>query len=56
MRQRRADAAGQIGEVERAKELGAAAVILKPFSPKKLYRQIAALYGDDEDSDLGGEG
>ena len=49
-------AAGQIGQVERAKELGAAAVILKPFSPKKLYRQIAALYGDDEDADIGGEG
>ena len=49
-------AAGQIGQVERAQELGAAAIVTKPFSPKKLYRQIAELLGDDPDVELGGEG
>jgi CheY-like chemotaxis protein len=49
-------AAGQVGQVERARELGAAAVVTKPFSPKKLYRQIAAMFGDPPDADLGGEG
>ena len=49
-------AAGEIGQVERARELGAAAIVTKPFSPKKLYRQIAALLGDDPDEDLGGQG
>lgn len=48
-------AAGQVGQVERARELGAAAVITKPFSPKKLYRQIATMFGDAPDGDLGGE-
>ncbi len=47
-------AAGQIGQVERAQELGAS-VVTKPFSPKKLYRQVAGLLGDDPDTDLGGE-
>jgi CheY-like chemotaxis protein len=49
-------AAGQVGQVERARELGAAAVVTKPFSPKKLYRQIATMFGDALDADLGGEG
>jgi len=48
-------AAGQAGQVERARELGAAAVVTKPFSPKKLYRQIALMFGDSPDGDLGGE-
>lgn len=48
-------AAGQAGQVERARELGAAAVVTKPFSPKKLYRQIATMFGDTSDGDLGGE-
>ena len=47
-------AAGQVGQVERARELGAAAVVTKPFSPKKLVRQIAAMFGDT--ADIGGEG
>lgn len=49
-------AAGQIGQVEAARERGAAAIVTKPFSPKKLYRQLAELVGDDPDADLGGEG
>lgn len=47
-------AAGQAGHVERAQELGALAVITKPFSPKKLYREVATLLGDSpEAGDLG---
>jgi CheY-like chemotaxis protein len=49
-------AAGQIGQVEEAQGRGAAAIITKPFSPKKLFRQVAELLGDDPDADLGGEG
>jgi two-component system alkaline phosphatase synthesis response regulator PhoP len=48
-------AAGQIGQVEEAREQGAAAIITKPFSPKKLYRQICEVLGDDPDADVGGE-
>jgi CheY-like chemotaxis protein len=48
-------AAGQIGQVEEARELGAAAIITKPFSPKKLYRQICEVMGDDPDAEVGGE-
>ena len=48
-------AAGQVGHVERAQELGAAAIITKPFSPKKLYRQVATLLGDEAPPELGGE-
>ena len=48
-------AAGQIGQVEQARELGAAAIVTKPFSPKKLYRHIAELLGDDPDTEIGGE-
>lgn len=49
-------AAGQIGQVEQARALGATAIVTKPFSPKKLYRQVAEILGDDPDVDLGGEG
>ena len=49
-------AAGQIGQVERARALGATAIVTKPFSPKKLYRQVAELLGDDPDAEFGGEG
>ncbi len=49
-------AAGQIGQVERAQELGAATVVTKPFSPKKLFRQVAQLLGDEPADDVGGEG
>jgi len=49
-------AAGQAGQVERARELGAASVVTKPFSPKKLYRHVASMFGDELDVDLGGEG
>lgn len=49
-------AAGQIGQVERARDLGAAVIVTKPFSPKKLYRQIGELLGAAHEADLGGEG
>lgn len=49
-------AAGQVGHVERAQALGALAVITKPFSPKKLYRQVAELLGENPDEETGGEG
>ena len=45
-------AAGQIGQVEEARALEAA-IITKPFSPKKLYRQVCELLGDNPD--LGAE-
>ena len=48
-------AAGQIGQVEEARAQGASAIITKPFSPKKLYRQVAEILGDDPDADMGGE-
>lgn len=48
-------AAGQIGQVEEARELGSAAIITKPFSPKKLYRQICEVLGTDADAEIGGE-
>jgi len=40
-------AAGQTAYAERAKALGAAAFLTKPFSPKKLVRQVAAILGED---------
>ncbi|MDP3774613.1 MAG: response regulator [Gemmatimonadales bacterium] len=40
-------AAGETGHAERAKALGAAAFLTKPFSPKKLFRQISAIMGDE---------
>lgn len=48
-------AAGQIGQVEEARERGAAAIITKPFSPKKLYRQVCEVIGVDPDAEAGGE-
>ncbi len=48
-------AAGQIGQVEEARDLGAAAIITKPFSPKKLYRQVCGLMGEDPAAEIGGE-
>jgi len=49
-------AAGQMGQVEQARALNCAGIVTKPFSPKKLYRQVAGLLGDDPDAELGGEG
>ena len=43
-------AAGQSATFERAKALGAAAFLTKPFSPKKLARQVAAILGDGPDA------
>lgn len=43
-------AAGEVGHVERARELGVAAIVTKPFSPKKLYRQVADILGVDPDA------
>ena len=40
-------AAGQSATAERAGALGAAAFVTKPFSPRKLLRQVAAILGDD---------
>jgi two-component system, OmpR family, alkaline phosphatase synthesis response regulator PhoP len=48
-------AAGQSGTAERAKALGAAAFVTKPFSPKKLLRQVAAILGEPPDGDADGE-
>jgi len=42
-------AAGQSAYAERAKALGASAFLTKPFSPKKLARQVAAILGDAPD-------
>jgi len=44
-------AAGQSGTAERATALGAAAFVTKPFSPKKLFRQVAGLLGEPADDD-----
>ncbi len=50
-------AAGEQTHVERARALGAAAIVTKPFSPKKLYRQVLELLGETLDAaDVGGEG
>jgi len=40
-------AAGQSGYAERARALGAAAFLTKPFSPRKLARQVATILGED---------
>jgi CheY-like chemotaxis protein len=48
-------AAGDTGQVERVRTLGCAGIVTKPFSPKKLYRQVASLLGDEPDAELGGE-
>ena len=49
-------AAGDQKHVDRARELGVMAFLTKPFSPRKLYRQVAELLGDAVEPDLGGEG
>jgi DNA-binding response OmpR family regulator len=38
-------AAGQVGQVEQVRSLGAAAIVTKPFSVKKLRRQVEDLLG-----------
>lgn len=38
-------ATGQQAHLDRARALGAAAVVTKPFSPHKLYLQVCALVG-----------
>lgn len=37
---------GESASAERAAALGAAAFVTKPFSPKKLYRQVCELVGE----------
>lgn len=49
-------AAGDQKHIDRARALGVMAFLTKPFSPRKLYRQVAELLGDVTDVDLGGEG
>ncbi len=44
-------AAGESAAADRARELGAAAWITKPFSPRKLFRQICAIMGDEPPPD-----
>ncbi len=39
-------AAGQSAYADRARALGAAAFLTKPFSPKKLAQQVAAILGE----------
>jgi two-component system OmpR family response regulator len=39
-------ASGQKAHMDRAHALGAAALVTKPFSPSKLYRQVCALLGE----------
>lgn len=39
-------ATGQQAHLDRALALGAAALVTKPFSPNKLYRQVCALLGE----------
>ena len=39
-------ATGQQVHIDRARALGAAAVVTKPFSPHKLYLQVCALVGE----------
>lgn len=46
-------AAGQSAYAERARELGAAAFLTKPFSPKKLARRVAEILGEDADAPAG---
>ena len=42
-------AAGQSTYAERARALGAAAFLTKPFSPKKLARRVAMILGEGSD-------
>jgi CheY-like chemotaxis protein len=39
-------ASGQKAQLDRARSLGAAALVTKPFSPNKLYQQVCALVGE----------
>ena len=48
--------AGDQKHIDRARALGVMAFLTKPFSPRKLYKQVAELLGDVTDVDLGGEG
>lgn len=48
--------AGDQKQVDRARALGVMAFLTKPFSPRKLYKQVAELLGDVTDVELGGEG
>ena len=48
--------AGDQKQVDRARALGVMAFLTKPFSPRKLYKQVGELLGDVTDVDLGGEG
>jgi CheY-like chemotaxis protein len=48
-------AAGHSAYAERAKALGAVAFLTKPFSPKKLFRQVATILGEDPDAAGPGE-
>jgi CheY-like chemotaxis protein len=48
-------AAGQSATAERARALGAAAFVTKPFSPRKLMRQVASLLGETVNGDPDGE-
>jgi len=49
-------ATGQSATAERAKALGAAAFVTKPFSPRKLLRQVAGLLGEPADGADGEDG
>jgi CheY-like chemotaxis protein len=39
-------ASGQQAQLDRARALGAAALVTKPFSPNKLYQQVCGLLGE----------
>ncbi len=45
-------AAGDEVQRRRAQDLGARAFVTKPFSPNKLYRQVAALLGEPDLPDV----
>jgi CheY-like chemotaxis protein len=44
-------AAGERANAERARAVGATAFVTKPFSPRKLFRQICAIMGDEPPPD-----
>lgn len=47
---------GQDEIAGKALELGATAYVTKPFSPKKLFRQVSEILGETPETDFGGEG